>query len=214
MGSYTNVFKLYKPAPTEFVDVETQLNRNWEIIDKNLKRLLEYEYVPPDQKIPDLIDVPYGRYYKPYSNSVPSYYRSGTSFVQDPWAFVSTWTPVAVNSPYSQHPDHPVMWRIIRRASSPTTAKIEWTGAFWLGGSNLPLNTNVTNIITLPSLTIPTTGKYFTMHAGNAAPYSIARVGFFSVDVQYKRYGGNPTAGSDENRIDLYGIEYNVEVTG
>lgn len=220
MGSFTSNLKLYKPAPTEFVDVESQLNSNWETVDKATRRLLEYEF--SDESTPDIDNaLARSRFYKSYSNSVTSFFPSQGFFYQDPGAFVSTWNKVGPNvvTPYSEHPDYPVAWRVIRKASSPVTTEIEWTGAFWLGGATLPLNTNVTGILFLPSVTIPNVSKYFNVNAGNtSANYSIARVGFFSgtpgtADLQYKRYGPSGSGTSvDENRIELTGLKYNIEV--
>lgn len=219
MGAYTSNLKLYKPDTTEFVDVDTQLNANWNIADSAVRRLLEYEFT--DQQNPFIADaIARSRFYKSYSNSVTSYFPSQGFFYQDPGAFVSSWVKVGsqLNSPYVEHPDYPVAWRIIRKAASPTTAQIEWTGAFWIGGGAMSLNTNVTGVLFLPSLTIPTVSKYFTQNAGNTtANYSIARVGFFSgaagtADMQFKRYGAAAGNTTDENRVELTGIKYNVEV--
>lgn len=62
----------------------------------------------------------------------------------------------------------------------------------------------------------PAVNKYFNMWAGNTTnDYSIARV-LIATDgtMQMKRYGANPSVGSGENRVELTGIKYNVEVTG
>jgi hypothetical protein len=216
VGSYTTTFKLYKPDPTEFVDPDVHINNNLNTVDKALKRLLEYEY--SNDAVPDVVDsVDRARFYKSYSNSVTAYFRSGNFFYQDPTAFVSTWTRTgSLLSPgFFEHPDFPVAYRIIRKASAPTTAEIEWTGALWNNGNVMDLNVNVGAVMTLPALAIPTVTKYFTMWSGNtAANYSIGRVGFFtgSNDLQYKRYGQDPSSPSDECRIELTGIKYNIEV--
>lgn len=216
MGTFTSNVKFYKPDPSEFVDVDAHLNVNWQIADKQVRRLLEYEF--STASTPDVFNaIERSRYFKHYSNSVMAYFPSQGFFYQDPYSYVSTWNKAGslLASGYTEHPDYPVGWRIIRNVNSPTTAEIEWTGAFWIGGGVITNNTNVTVIANLPSLTVPVVSKYFTMNAGNTtANYSIARVGFFSGSpgtLQYKRYGdaGNST---DENRIDLNGIKYNVEV--
>ncbi|MFE1915016.1 hypothetical protein [Streptomyces anandii] len=221
MGSFTTNLKFYKPASTEFVNVETHMNNNWKLADKSVRRLLEYEFVSDNN--PDIYQaVERSRYYKQYSNSVMAYFPSQGYFYQDPYAYVAGWNKAGslITPPYSEHPDFPVAWRIVRDAISPTTAEIEWTGAIWQGGSALPLNTNVAGVLFLPAITIPTTSKYFHQAAGNASSnFSTARVGIFSgtagtADLQFKRYGAASGNTSDENRIELTGIKYCVEVTG
>lgn len=215
MGTYTTNLRLYKPDADEFVDPDIHLNNNLNTIDTALKRLMEYEYTNLD--VPDITDsVDRARFYKSYSNSVTAYFRSGNFFYQDPTAFVSTWTRITSFAPgFFEHPDYPVAWRIVRKASAPTTAEIEWTGAMWAEGNPMDLNNNVSGAFALPGLATPTVSKYFTMWSGNTSSnYSIVRMGFFSGspgDFQYKRYGQDPAFG-DEARIEFTGIKYNVEV--
>ena len=216
MGSYSTNLKFYKPAATEFVDVETHLNSNWRIADTAVKRLLEYEYT--DVQSPDIAgSVDRARFYSSYSNSVMAYIRSFGYFYQDPTAFVSSWVRVStLGVGFFEHPDFPLYYRIIRKATSPVTAEIEWTGAVWNNGNAQTLNGNETGVITLPAIAIPTVSKYFMVNSGNTSTnYSIARLGFFagSSDVQYKRYGVDPgSLPSDEARVELTGIKYNIEV--
>jgi hypothetical protein len=218
MGSFTSNLKLYKPDTTEFVDVDSQLNSNWTLCDKHVRRLLEYEFTTDsDADIYQALER--SRYFKLYSNSPTSYFPSQGYFYQDPGAFVSAWVKAAsfLTPPYIEHFDFPIGYRVIQKSGSPTTAEIEWTGAAWLNGSALPLNTLV-SFMTLPSATIPVATKYFNQNAGNtSSSYSIARVSFSSgaagtADMQYKRYGASSGTSSYENRIELTGIKYNVEV--
>lgn len=215
MGAYTTNLKFYKPDPTEFVDVDVQVNANWQIADTSVKRLLEYEYT--NLATPDVVNsVDRARFYKLYSNSFMTWFKSTSTFYQDPSAFVSPWVKVGslLSAGFFEHPDYPLAYRVIRKAVSPTTAEIEWTGALWNNGNPMDLNVNVTGVLTLPTITRPTVTKYFQMWSGNTSSnYSVARVGFFTGtnDLQYKRYGENPASG-DEARLELTGIKYNVEV--
>lgn len=215
MGSYSTNLKFYKPAATEFVDVDVQMNANWKIADKAVKRLLEYEFTLAS--VPDIVgSVDRAKFYQPYSNKVSTYFKSGNFFYQDPTAFVSTWVSAAsfLAAGFFEHPDFPIQYRIIRKATSPVTAEIEWNGALWNFGNTMDLNNNVTGVLALPSIAVPTVSKYFTMSSGNtSANYSIGRLGFFSgsSDVQFKRYGVDPAFG-DEARLEFTGVKYNIEV--
>lgn len=221
MGTLTTNFKLYKPASTEFVDPEIQLNRNWDILDSAVKRLLEYEYsILP---VPDITNsVDRARFYKAYSNSIMTYFKGGNFFYQDPTAFVATWTSLAPylddSLQFQDHPSYPIGYRMIRRTNSPTTYEVELTGAVWKGGDTLETNTNVTFANAVPTEMRPTIAKYFSMSGGNtAANFCIARVGVFTDGtLQFKRYGDDPSnpAQSPENRIEMTGIKYNLEVSG
>lgn len=217
MGTYTPNLNFYKPAETEFVDPETQLNRNWDIADSAVKRLLEYEFT--DLAVPP-IDGTFSRsrFYKPYSNSIPTWFGPPSNFFyEDPGAYVSTWNSGSeyLDPAYVIHPDFPLRYRRVE-SSMTSTLEIEWTGAVWIGGGNLPINTNVTIMAGVPVAIRPTTARYFTMNAGNTATnYSFCRLGFFTDGtVQYKRYGDTAGATADDNRIEFSGIKYNQEVTG
>lgn len=221
MGTLTTNLKLYKPAPGEFVDPEIQLNRNWDILDAGVKRLLEYEYTA--LPVPNIVNsVDRARFYKSYSNAVMTYFKTGNFFYQDPTAFVSTWTSLASyldgSLQFQDHPQYPLAYRMIRKASSPVTAEVELTGAVWKGGDALETNINVTFANAIPTEMRPTVAKYFSMSAGNtSADFCIARVGVFTDGtLQYKRYGVDPSnpAQSAENRVEVTGIKYNVEVAG
>lgn len=218
MGAFTSKLKLYKPDATEFVDVETQLNANWDIADKQLKRLLEYEY--SSLAVPDVVGAfSYSRFFKPYSNSFMAWV-SGSGFLQDPAAFVSPWvdaTPYMVLENFIPHDDFPPAYRVIKK-SGGTTAEVEWCGAFTsLTDGPMDLNSNMQWMTSFPSEARPVVNKYFQMSAGNtSSSYSIARL-FFSTTGggEFKRYGVDPSAGtSSENRVELTGVKYNVEVTG
>lgn len=216
MGTYTAELKLYKPDPNEFVDVETQLNRNWDIADKSVRRLMEYEY--SNLSVPDAGSTPdNSRFYKSYSNSFMALDRTNNVYFQDTTAFVSEWKKALVNNTDQfEASGFPLYYRVIKK-NGGTTTEIEWTGAFDELGTPMQLNTNVVQVMILPAETIPQVTKYFTVNAGNATnSYSIARLAFASgaagtADMGYKRYGAAAGTSSSENRIELTGIKYCIE---
>lgn len=221
MGSYTNTFRLYKPAANEVVDVEQHLNYNWNICDKQMKRLLEYEYVTAQN--PDVVGAfSRSKFYKEYSGSIQAYFVSNPSFWwQDPVAPVNAFTPMLqyFQEGWNFSPtDFQVSARVVKKSGS-STSEVEWSGAFYELGGHMELNTNVLVISpgTIPAQMTPAVSKYFDVYAGNTATdFSMARILIGSDGrMEFKRYGVDPSAGtSDENRVELTGICYNVEVTG
>jgi hypothetical protein len=217
MGTYTNNLKLYKPDPDEFVDVDVQLNANWNITDRIMKQLLEYEYVTAT--VPDVTDsIGRARFYKAYSNSVTTYFKSGNFFIQgDDLAFVSTWQPAKsfLQAGWIELPEMPMYYRLIKKpGGSPT--EVEWSGAF-TNNDQVTIDVNVVlnffDVGAVPLAARPANNKYFNVNAGNTATnYSFARV-IFGTDgaAQIKRYGSNPTSPGTENRIELTGIKYALE---
>ncbi len=221
MGTYTTNLKFYKPDATEFVDVDTQLNRNWDIADRAVRRLMEYEY--SSLAVPDISDdvTRRARFFKIYSNTVIAYFKSSQTWYQDPKAFVSTWKPALsfFSEGYNFAPSGLTPYYRVVATPGGGTTQIEWCGAFFeLGGAmELNLNTTVIPAGGIPTEARPAVSKYFDVWCGNTSTdFSIARL-LFGADgsLQFKRYGVNPSSGtSDENRVELTGVRYNVEVTG
>jgi hypothetical protein len=211
--------KFYKPDSSEFIDPEVQLNRNWDIADPALKRLLEYEYTTTS--VPNVVNsVDRARFYKTYSNSFMAYFKSGNFFYQDPNAFVSTWVSAKslLQPGWIEHPDMPLFYRQVKKTGGSITT-IEWIGAFQNNSQvTIDVNTNMTvmDVDKIPVGIRPVTAKYFTAWGGNTSSnYSIARLFFGSNGtLEMKRYGSNPSSPGTENRIELTGVKYNVEVTG
>ena len=217
MGSYSSTLALYKPAPSEYV----QLNRNLDIADATVKRCLEYEY--SSVAFPDMTNYAFNRakFYRMYSNSIVQWRRTGTTWYQDPAAQVHKWvnvsSTVGFGLSWQEHPDYPVDYSVVQKAGG-TTAEVEFTGAIWWNGSPIDIGFNVAVLNNnLPVGVRPATTKYFNCWGGNTSTnFCMARI-LIGDDgrMECKVYGVNPSAGSsDENRIDLQGIRYNVEVTG
>lgn len=220
MGAYTPTLKLYKPDSTEFVDVDAQVNNNWDIADAAVRGLLEYQYT--DLAVPDTSNViDHTRFFKPYSNCVNMWYGPPNNFFyQDPTAFVSTWVSAKslLQPGWLEHPDFPLCYRIVKKASGATTTLIEWTGAVITQYPPVTIDPNVNTFVVdvngMPSTIKPVVSKYFDVWAGNTGTnFSIARLFFSSGgSIEIKRYGDNPANPSDENRIEFTGIKYNLEV--
>lgn len=218
MGDYTTQLKFYKPDPTEFVDVEVQLNRNWDIADAAVKRLLEYEYTTA--KVPDIVSAPSrSRFFKAYSNTVLAYFKPGNYFWQgvshpvNAFASAKTW----FSPGWSQHPESPLFTRVNQRNTGATKKEIEWIGAIWMGGSIIPANVNT---VVMPDGAIPASyrpvrNQYFTLYGGNTgANYSIFRLFISDTGrMEIKRYGTDDSSTNDERRLELTGIKYDLNVT-
>jgi hypothetical protein len=223
VGTFTPNLKFYKADPSEFVDVDLQINSNWEIADAAVKQLLEYQFTTTDPLIPSTT-VGRPRYYKMTSNSVLHYdgISSPKSFKQDTLAFVTPWQPLGswVAEGFADDVDFPMGYRLIKKPGG-TTSEVELCGAVqYINQAPIDLNFNLSFLQpTDPTLPIkPAVSKYFTMSAGNtSSDFSIARIFISSADghMELKHYGALPSSGSSgENRIELTGIRYNIEVTG
>jgi hypothetical protein len=220
VGTYSTNFKFYKPDASEFVDPVSQLNRNWDIADEAVRRLCEWEFTP--LAYPDMSQARTTRakFYRQYSNSMVTYFKSSNLWYQDPKSFVAAFTQRGsdFSEGYNFFPvNFDISARLVKN-SGGSTAEVEWAGAFWELGGNMELNTNVTviNSGVIPAELRPASTKYFHVWAGNTtSDFSIARL-FFGSDgsLQFKRYGANPGAPSAENRVEFTGCTFNVEVTG
>jgi len=220
MGTYTNTLKLYKPVDVEVVDVEQHLNYNWDICDKQFKRLLEYEYVnAPNPDVTEALNA--SRYYKPYSNSLIAWLPSAGGFWQDPMTFVSDWVDARflLTEDWNSFPDFRICYRVITKVGG-TTSTVEWAGAFQSvtqGPMGFGASQTVIPPDQIPVGVRPNAAHYFTANAGNtAANYAFARLQFnTNGELLFYGYGNTPSAGASiENRVELTDVSYCVEVTG
>lgn len=218
MGTYTENLKLYKPDSTEFVDVDIQLNRNWDIADKAVKRLLEYEYTTA--QTPDIIEEQNRpKFFKAYSNSIQTYFRTSNFFFQGPSTYVNGFFAAKswLSDGWDEHSEWPIFVRSIQRSSDVTKREIEWHGAIWMDGDVIPIGTT---IIVMPDGSIPSPfrpvrSQYFTLYGGNTgSDYSIYRL-FISWEgrMEVRRYGATPSS-DFERRLELTGVKYDADVTG
>lgn len=225
MGSYTNNFKFYKPNPSEAVDVNSQLNKNLDIVDFHAKGLMDYELFNTQvSRIPtDVLSArkPGHKFYKPYSNSI---YAEDTNPllapIQDASAFVSPWVDVnnanyikTTSGAWAPYPSQPPAYRVITNQFT-TATEIEWTGRLWLGGATLVIQFNYTPVMIIPPEAIPTVAKYFNVPAGNTTTgYSEVRVLINpSGNVDFFKLGQAVPSTSTENYVDLGAVRYNKDV--
>lgn len=220
MGTFTTNFKLYKPVPNEIVDVNQQLNYNWDVVDLNARKLMEYQYFtgPSVSDIVGTSNRKGERWYKTYSNSILGADGPG-SFLQDNFAHVDTWINASsfitqVSGPsWQAYPSNEPHYRVI--SSSGTTTEIEWVGRVWIGGAQIQPVVNYTPVLTgLPAGIRPVVGKYFNLYAGNTTTdYASARcLADTAGNLQFMRYGNGAATASTENYIDLGGVRYNLEI--
>jgi hypothetical protein len=222
MGTYTPNLKFYKPDPSEFVDVDTQLNANWNLADTAVKQLMEYQFAT-DAVIDPGVTVNRPRFFKWSSNAAVHYDGiSSRTFKQDTLAYVTPWQPLGswVSEGFADDVDFPMGYRLIKKPGG-TTSEVELCGAVqYINQAPIDINFNLTFLqATDPTLPIkPAVHKYFDVWGGNTSSnYSIARLFISATDghMELKHYGNQPSAGSSgENRIELTGIRYNIEVTG
>lgn len=212
MGSTTPIYKLYKPDSDEIVNVETHLNDNWEILDLNVKQLMEYRYTNVQSLNDSLLDTqkPMHKWYKTWSNAI-LYEGFDNLLKQDSVATVDPWlsAKAILRSDWKEAADNNLFYRV------SSAGDVEWMGSIQLKteGTIIPFST-YGGVINLPSAITPNRSYYFTQPAGDCATngYSIARMifsRFGSVDMQ--RYGTTPL-NNNQNRIDLSGITYNINM--
>jgi len=221
MGTFTPIFKLFKPDPTDTVDVESQVNNNYDIADVEFRSLMEYIYFTgssvTDAAIPKKLDY---KWYKSYNNGVAfwrKYPDNHIALSQDVKSFVTGWNDV---TPYFAaaftgvgqrfHVDWPYA-RIVTRSAglSDVTLSGKMTR---VNGAEIALNTIIT-MFTLPAAYWPLVDKVFTCLAGGSTNYSISRVTVSTAGVvSLYRMGDASTFAASERYIDLDGISYSTEV--
>lgn len=228
MGIYTTNFGLYKPDATENVDVDSQVNRNLDIIDSNMKPLMEWQRYDGSSISGDsaLVKKHGYRFYKTYSNSIWFYNATTDSVLQGLDNFCPSWktltavisagyTGVGVDADPSG-PDWPHLCQISRSVSA---SDIEMSGKIRLSTSaELPLNTTTTIISNLPTDMRPLEQKNFiTASPGGSsvqATYSITRIVVnTNGTVTYYRMGDNVGAVNSLHYISLDGVRYSTDVT-
>lgn len=209
MGSTTPVYKLYKPDSDEIVSVDTHLNGNWEILDLNVRQLMEYRYTNVTSLNDSLLNTqkPMHKWYKTWSNAI-LYEGFDGLLRQDAIATVDDWISAKslLRADWKEAEDNNLFYRV------SSAGDVEWMGSAQLktGGLITPFST-YGGVLTLPVAIQPTRSYYFTQPAGNCTEpgYSIARMIFSRLGVvDIQRYGTAPI-NSTQNRIDLSGISYN-----
>lgn len=220
MGTYTANFDLYKVDSSENVDVDSQVNRNLDIIDGESKPLLEWKSYSGSSISGDvgLIKKLGYKFFKSYSNSL--WFWNGSTTVQDPNVTVDSWldTSSYMASGYTGvGAVGSSTWPHMRaRLISGSNYEVTLSGQMKLSsGAELPLNTTTT-ILTLPSSLFPLRPFNFLVAAPGGSSvvstYSIARIGItVSGGVTYYRMGDN--AGATSVRyVCLDGVRFSMDV--
>lgn len=192
MGIYTPNQAFYKPEPTEFVDVDTQVNYNLRRADERVRAMIEWQYTEAA-----IIsgNEPRDVGYKFFKAATNTFYICGDpslDLVQhssngdtDEWttgglAAVGGYRSVDFN-------ENQLSYRV-----EPTDKQVSWRGNIMLNDTQdqIPVNTNIV-VFTMPSFCTPARSKYFHVHMGIAtAGYSIARILFKNTgEIEINRMG-------------------------
>jgi hypothetical protein len=223
VGTYTLNFNLYRPDPSESVDVDSQVNRNLDIIDVEAKPLFEWQpfFGPSISTDVTLVKKKGYRFYKRYSNSLRYWDPVAFNAPQDPDASVTAWESLA---PYiaalytgvggTTDPSWPNSRSVVRGTGA---VDITFTGKIKLStGAEMPLDTSTT-ILNLPTAMRPVAHKSF-LTAGpgpssSTATYSIARIDInTSGVVTFRRMGDPAPLVTNLHYVSLDGVNYSTEV--
>lgn len=93
MGTYTSNQNFYLIGTSDFIDVDTDLNYNWDRADERIRGLVEYQRT--DAASISVANLPREvgyKFYKTYTNSLWNCQASDGSIYQDPNAQVDSWS--------------------------------------------------------------------------------------------------------------------------
>lgn len=215
MGTYTTNYQLLKPGNgigtdlvDDFVDVESQIDRNLTMIDDFGKRASSYrQFNNAYGTLPTVGNNVGDRIFNQWDSSVALW--NGTAWVQTP-SKAEVWTDAALNSGYEVLNDGTVYNFSYAVESDTATVRghiIKTALAIWTNGT-------VFNVA--PSGSLPSPAMQMEFFAdGAAAPGSTAQ--FYKVVVTTTgsmsviRYGSvAQTAASANNYVQLSGISYGI----
>jgi hypothetical protein len=214
MPTYTPNFNLLKPVATELVDVNSQLNRNLDIIDKPLRGLFDYINTDVTSITAYELDRKPGyKYFKTYSNTL--WFTGADNLVhQDNTVFVLAWGDLEsylING-WKSLPGETLRYRA-RGNTATNTVAYDISGSIILNNyDQIAANTTLT-VMNLPSFMIPTRSCYYMQYGGDPGSLSCARVFIGSAGtMQVVKYGANAAAGNTQNKISLAGIRFFVSI--
>lgn len=213
MGEYTPQQKFYLIDPSEFVNVENDINYNYRWTDKIIKPLISYQ-VTDVQSITDAnLDRGNGyKWYKTYNNTVWNW--NTNAIHQDGNAYVPPWSNIGVSivSGYEVVPEY------FPEYSVDYTGWVEWRGRIRpTGTTQLPKNANI-NFLTIPASVQPIRSKYFFVSGGDSTSnFQGGRLFVPSPTendprMEFCLYGGNGTS-NDSRYIDLSCLRYPLDDT-
>src|SRR5690349_15616890 len=149
MGEYTPVQKLYKPAATDLVTVETDIKYNWDRLDDRTKPLVEWEWSEETQLTGN---VPIEQNYKYYKSSSASKWISnfnGTNqaVVQDTLAYVPNWSLITPDAGWVVAANS----RLMACQTFSGEDMVHWRGLVIFDAGDLPIKTNTLVCSSIPS---------------------------------------------------------------
>lgn len=149
MGEYTPVQKFYKPAETDLVTVETDVDYNWRRLDKRTKPLVEWE---PSDQTTLTGNVPLEQNFKYYKLSsaskwVSTFNGTNQAVTQDNNAYVPSWSLVTPDAGWETGP----IQRLMACQTFGSEDMIHWRGIIRFTVGELPIKTS-----TLIASAIPT----------------------------------------------------------
>jgi hypothetical protein len=215
MGTFSTPQSFYLIDGNELVNVNQQINYNWQRADDRIKPLVEY--LPTDvSSITDssLIRETGFKWYKKWSNSI-FYYRDGL-ILEDVNCKVDTWSfsGITFETGYGSLDSDKS-----RIGYSISDNFVRWRGRLVLNGTanDLPLNTTV-DFMTPPDSALPARSKYFTVYGGDAgggSNYQIFRVFVPAVSsgdkrVEFIKYGAAAIT-TGERYLSLNDIYYSLD---
>lgn len=203
MGEYSPTQKLYKVDGNEIVDVESNLNYNWTLLDDRIKKLIDW--FPTDvSQITGNIPFENGfKFLKRETNT--HWYAWDGLLYQDFAAFVPVQTLVTPAAGW-ENADNTKRLMVAR-----TFDKVYLRGKVRLSsGAELPIKT-LTTIATLPLDFRPTTVRHYLQPGGNS-PSGQPCISLIVINttgtIQFIKYGTAQGTAVTDRFINLYGIEF------
>lgn len=210
MGDYTDTQKFYLINPTEFVNVEQDLNYNLRLADLRVRALVNYTKTDVQSiSASDIVKDVGFKWWKRYSNSLWVY--SSGNIRQDVNSVVPTWntTGFSFEAGYGSINLEKDRTGWVK----DSMGFVRWRGKIGLSNGNaLPANTTV-RLMTVTDLTmLPSRGKYFFVGGGDDTASQTARI-FITANnsgdprIEYFKMGGNGSS-AGERYLSLNEIWY------
>lgn len=211
MGTYTTPYMLYKPVGGEFVDVETQLNRNLDILDAEFKLTFDYQGTDTTSITDDasLSKEVHAKYYKTHSNASVIVNTSGT-VTMDTKAWVPEFEDFSFASGWNTVPTITAPMAFQKTLDSAGTVKrVNLKGNCRLNAYDAIVQGTTYTIGVVPSGLRPAVSKVYVSNCDTAL--SIANISILSNgNVNVVRFGNAQSAGAASNIVSFAGIEWAI----
>lgn len=215
MGDYTDTQKFYLINGEELVNVDQDINYNFDRADQRIKPLVEYQVTDvPNLSVATVAKETGFKWYKTFTNSVWNY-RNGV-LGQD------------VNSRISEWSISGILFQSGYGSANLEEGRIAWSindgfatlrGRLVLNGGTIDLPRNTTTkFMTLPDVALPVKARYVTVYGGNAGTdFQMARIYIpartsSDKNLEFCKYGGVSTVNT-EKYISLNDCRYALEDT-